>query len=186
MVEIQGFSTKPKSTAKLFAGRSTATKLCGVLFARVLSVKLQLNILCHRRQVSLVSSMLAKGHHLRSRGMIRFPCNYQQTMVSHGFKVVQDFVIPQYLLSREPQRKEYKGILWNSLDLPDLWSIDVCSSVATAANRPNRNDPFLVSPFGIPSLVAPNGCGSKLNRGLCRFWSMFPLIYQNYILVPVF
>ena len=28
-------------------------------------------------------------------GMIRFPCKYQQTMVSHGFKVVQDFVHPQ-------------------------------------------------------------------------------------------
>ena len=37
-------------------------------------------------------------HHLRNPGMIRFPCKYQQTMVStfnHGFQVVQDFVHPQ-------------------------------------------------------------------------------------------
>ena len=27
--------------------------------------------------------------------MIRFPCKYQRTMVSIGFKVVQDFVHPQ-------------------------------------------------------------------------------------------
>ena len=35
-------------------------------------------------------------HHLRNPRTIRFPCKYQQTMVSDGFKVVQDFVQPQY------------------------------------------------------------------------------------------
>ena len=36
-----------------------------------------------------------KTHHPRNPGMIRFPCKYQQTMVSHGFNLVQDFVHPQ-------------------------------------------------------------------------------------------
>ena len=42
--------------------------------------------------------MVAKSisHHLKNPGRIRFPGKYQQTMVSHGFKVVQDFVHPQY------------------------------------------------------------------------------------------
>ena len=35
-------------------------------------------------------------HHLRIPGIIRFPFKNQQIMVSHGFKVVQDFVHPQY------------------------------------------------------------------------------------------
>ena len=34
-------------------------------------------------------------HHLRNPGMM-LPCKYQQTMVSLGFKAVQDFVHPQY------------------------------------------------------------------------------------------
>ena len=36
-------------------------------------------------------------HHLRSPGLIRFPCKYQQTMVCHGFRVVQHFAHPQYV-----------------------------------------------------------------------------------------
>ena len=32
------------------------------------------------------------SHHLRNPGMIRFPCECQRTTVSHGFKVVQEFV----------------------------------------------------------------------------------------------
>ena len=34
-------------------------------------------------------------HHLRNPGMM-IPCKYQQTMVAHGFQVVQAFVHPQY------------------------------------------------------------------------------------------
>ena len=39
--------------------------------------------------------------HLRNPGMIRFPCKYQQRMVSHGFKAMQDFVHPLYVYLRE-------------------------------------------------------------------------------------
>ena len=36
-------------------------------------------------------------HHLQNHGMIQFPCKYQLTMVTHGLKVVRDFVHPQYI-----------------------------------------------------------------------------------------
>ena len=38
--------------------------------------------------------MVAKSilHHLRNHRMIRFPCKYQQSMVSHGLKEVQEIL----------------------------------------------------------------------------------------------
>ena len=42
-------------------------------------------------------------------GMSRFPCKYQQAMASHGFKVVQDFVHPQYV----PQLGSHLGYTEN-------------------------------------------------------------------------
>ena len=89
-------------------------------------------------------------HHLRNPAMM-IPCKYQQTMPSYGFKVVQDFVHPQY----QPQFRF----------LPQ-----------TPKKRPRSDRAFEALPHHRTVLREARGA-ARLGRGLdmagsaSRFWS---------------